>query len=40
MKKQNQEKELTFGNVARMFSKLQEQGYSVEEIMTMPIYVK
>ncbi len=36
----SQEKELTFKNVAVMFENLKKSGYAIEEIMTMPIFVR
>lgn len=35
--KQNQCKDITFKDVAKMFDLFQEQGYSVEQIMDMKI---
>lgn len=32
-------KELTFKDVALMFDELKKKGYTIEEIMTMPITV-
>lgn len=32
-------KELTFRNIVDMFSELQKKGYTVQEILTMPVTV-
>lgn len=37
--KKNEEKILTFKDVAKMFDLLKKQGYSIEEIMQMKIDV-
>ena len=37
--KKNIEKDVTFKDVVKMFDQLQKKGYSVLEIMDMPIFV-
>lgn len=37
--KKNIEKDVTFKDVVKMFDQLQKKGYSVLEIMNMPIFV-